>query len=455
MTTMMKTAVNRWLAAATVLVASAALATAADAQAPTPLSLDEAVSRARAVAPRVAEAAARVEAATATIGAREAQRKPALTASAAYQRVNHVDEYGIAQANGTVKILFPDIPNNLRARADAVLPLYTGGRVDAHIMSATRDRAAAEADRRTADADVTLDVTRAYWTFVTARETTRVVEQALVRTDAAVADVKARVDTGFLPPNDLLSAQAQRARQAVALIQARHAALAAQADLCRQVGLDLDATIVPTTPLATPGAGDVALSAMPIGALTEQARAARSERAALTDRAASARALGTAAASALKPQIGLAAGVEESRPNPRVVPRVDQWRHSWEAGISVTWQFFDGGRAKAEHAAADAQANAIERRRDEFDGLLALELRQRRLDVESGRAALGASDDAIRAATEARRVVEARFGAGVATSTEVIDAQVALLDAELERTRLAATLRLAEARLARAAGQSR
>jgi hypothetical protein len=38
---------------------------------------------------------------------------------------------------------------------------------------------------------------------------------------------------------------------------------------------------------------------------------------------------------------------------------------------------------------------------------------------------------------------------GVATSTEVLDAQLVLLEAQLERTALAATLRLAEARLLR------
>jgi outer membrane protein TolC len=81
-----------------------------------------------------------------------------------------------------------------------------------------------------------------------------------------------------------------------------------------------------------------------------------------------------------------------------------------------------------------------------------VELRQRRLDVEAGRAALDASAGAVTASTEARRVVEERFKAGVATSTDVLEAQSALLEAELEQTRLAAALRLSEARLVRAAG---
>jgi outer membrane protein TolC len=40
----------------------------------------------------------------------------------------------------------------------------------------------------------------------------------------------------------------------------------------------------------------------------------------------------------------------------------------------------------------------------------------------------------------------------VATSTEVLDAQMALLQAELDRTRALAGIRLAEARLSRALG---
>ena len=61
-------------------------------------------------------------------------------------------------------------------------------------------------------------------------------ERALERADASLGDVRARVDAGVLPPNDVLSAQAQRARQNVRLIQARNDAALAEADLARLVG---------------------------------------------------------------------------------------------------------------------------------------------------------------------------------------------------------------------------
>jgi outer membrane protein TolC len=75
------------------------------------------------------------------------------------------------------------------------------------------------------------------------------------------------------------------------------------------------------------------------------------------------------------------------------------------------------------------------------------------LDLESSRAMVQAASDAVRSAGEARRVVGDRFAAGVATSTDVLVAQVALLEAELARTRALAGVRLAEARLERSLGR--
>ena len=62
-------------------------------------------------------------------------------------------------------------------------------------------------------------------------------------------------------------------------------------------------------------------------------------------------------------------------------------------------------------------------------------------------------EHAVRAAADARRVITDRFAAGVATSTDVLVAQVALLENELSRTRALATVRLAEARLQRSLGR--
>jgi outer membrane protein len=96
---------------------------------------------------------------------------------------------------------------------------------------------------------------------------------------------------------------------------------------------------------------------------------------------------------------------------------------------------------------------AIRAQQADADASIATSVRQRQLDLDSARASLVAATAAVTSAAEARRVVDERFNVGVATSTEVLDAQAALLQSELDRTRALAGIRLAEARLARALGR--
>ena len=155
------------------------------AQTPIALTIDEAVARALAGRARVAEAAAREAAASAAVAGRAALRQPALSVSSGVLRTNHVEEFGVPQAGGTTRIIFPDLPNNYRARAELAVPLYTAGRVDALVRAAEADRRAAAADRRTVEADIALEARRAYWALVLARETVGVLDRARGRGAAA------------------------------------------------------------------------------------------------------------------------------------------------------------------------------------------------------------------------------------------------------------------------------
>jgi outer membrane protein TolC len=285
-----------------------------------------------------------------------------------------------------------------------------------------------------------------------ARDAVGVLERALARADASLADVRARVNTGLLPPNDLLSSQAERARERVSLIQAQNDAALAEARLDRLVGLEPGTPIVTSTPVDRETPGAAAVAAEPLATLVARARVLRPERQAIEAREAGQRAAGAAALAGLRPQVAALAAVEPARPNTRFFPRADDWHTSWDLGVNVTWPLWDGGRARADHATSVAQASATHYELEDFDDALAVEIRQRVLDVQSARAALDASADAVTAATEARRVVGERFDVGVATNTDRLEAEVAEREAELERTRLAAALRVAEARLLRAVG---
>jgi outer membrane protein TolC len=187
--------------------------------------------------------------------------------------------------------------------------------------------------------------------------------------------------------------------------------------------------------------------------LVVSALESRDERRALERHIESASELRDAAAAGRLPTIAVTGGVDYARPNPRIFPRTDRWDDSWDAGVNVRWSFWDGGRTGADVAQAAGAIEVARQRLAEFDSVLAVEVRQRALDLESGRAAVAAAADAVRAASEARRVVAERYQAGVIAQIEVLDAEYALLQAELDRARALAGVRLSEARLARAIGR--
>jgi outer membrane protein TolC len=433
----------------TVVVVLLLASAAARAQDVLRITLDDAIGRATEASLRLSELQARREAAEAAEAGRQAAARPSLALVGGYTRTNHVDQFLIALPGQPVRTLYPDVPDNYRARLDLQWPIYTGGRIDALERAARAERQASGEDVSGARADLRLEVTRAFWAVVTAGETERVLARSLESVNAHVRDLQARLKQGFIPPNEVLTAQAQQSRQRVQAIEASNTRAVAEADLRRLIGMEAAARIEPIASLDTAAAGGAA----DVEALIAQARSTRPERRALVERASAAAARAEATGASARPQVAVNAGYDYARPNPRIFPRIDKWNESWDVSANVSWSLFDGGRRRAEQAEAGALARAAETRVADFDRQVGFEVRARALELDSARSAIAAATEGVAAATEARRVVEERFAAGVATSTDLLDADTAVLQAELDRTRALANAHLAEARLQRAIGK--
>lgn len=439
------------------LVLAAPAAAAAQTPLPARVTLEEAIARASANSHRLGELRARQALAGSVLDQRRAADLPIVAAHAGYQRTNHVDEYGFVQ-NGRLQVLYPDVPDNWRARVDMQWPIYTGGRAQALERAAAAERDASGKDLESARADLRLETTRAFWALVTAAESVSVVGEAVKRIESQLADVRARFDAGFLPPNDVLTVDSHVSQQRTLLIQAVNLRDSARAELSRLMGVPVDASFEVDASLVDTNLGQP-VETRPNPTEPGQTRpnqteavSARADRQALALRVQAADERIDAAGAESKPSVAVIAGYDYSRPNPRIFPRKDVWEDSWDLGVNLTFTLWNGGRTAAQIAEARHQADAARERLAEADSQIALEVRQRQLDLASARSQVDTAGAAVRSATEARRVVAERFNAGVATSTDLLDAQVDQLQAELERTRALANVRLAHARLERALG---
>ena len=235
------------------------------------------------------------------------------------------------------------------------------------------------------------------------------------------------------------------------MIEATNIREGATIDLRRLIGVPHETVIELTDSLET--SAPAATASGQVSDVVKQALDSRSERKALSFRLGGAEEGQKAASTTRKPTVAFAGGFDYANPNRRIFPVTKTWDESWDIGVNVNWNFYDFGRSKSQTAEAAAVFTATRERIAEFDSIVSADVRQRLLDIESSQAMVRAASDAVRSAGEARRVVMDRFGAGVATSTDVLIAQVQLLESELVRTRAIAGVRLAEARLERTLGK--
>jgi outer membrane protein len=407
------------------------------------LTLAQATERALAASPTLGRLRAGERAADADVRAASASRLPQLELQAGYTRQSDVPDLAI---DG--QVLFPNLPDNFRTRVAAAVPLYTGGRLARAVDSARLERTASASDLEAGRRDLVYETAAAYWSLATARRAEDVLRESLGAYDAHLKDARNREQVGTAARNEVLAVQVERDRAELSLLGAQESVAVAEANLQRLLDLPAGTRVETAEELESPApAADDAV------ALAAAALAARPERAAALARAEAAEARVRLERGARLPQVSAAAGVDYANPNRKILPPSAAWDHSWDVGVSLTWSVLDGGRTGASVARAEAHAAAAREQLSDVDRRIRLEVTQRVLERRTAGARVAVSDRSLESARENRRVASDRYREGVIPSSELLDAEVALQRAGLDRTSAQAALRLSDAALVRATGR--
>ena len=409
------------------------------------LTLAEAVERAILASAQLRELGQLRIAAGADAAEASAARKPTLDLAAGYSRLSGINEFLIPQPPGEPPLGFLNLPNNYRLTARARLPLYAGGRIDGQIDATRETERAAELDLDASRRALRLETEVAYWGLVTARESARVLRRGLMAFEAHLHDARNRERFGLAARNEVLAVEIERDRAELRRLRAENAAELAEANLVHLLQLPPNAVIESTEPLesAPPNGANVEV-------LVEQALEARPERTGLLSRVRAAEANVRIAGSATRPQVGVTGGFMYANPNRNFVPPDEAWHTSWDVGVELSMRVFDGGRTSASVARAEANVEALRQRLDNFERRVRLQVTSAVLDVRTAHAAIRVAEGALLAGRENERVSAERYREGVIPSSERLDAEIAVLEAGLERTRTLADARLARANLDRA-----
>ncbi|HYA48524.1 MAG TPA: TolC family protein [Burkholderiales bacterium] len=423
-----------------------------------PLSLDEAIAAGLEASPGLHASRMKVDASAAKTREVVAGRLPSLRFGGGYTRLSEVPPFAVSLP------IFPEPVvvsqnyfNNWNLRLSVQQPLFTGFRLEAGTESARMLERSSSLDLEKDRSEFIFAVKGAYWGLARAREFETVIQEDIRQVQEHLNDVRAFFDQGLLTRNEVLRAEIQLSNAEIMAIDARNAVEVTQTSLTNLIGLPISTEVELTTsaeslasrlPEADEAAGPAASPSLLATALAN-----RPELKSAAFRVKASEAGVKAAKAGWYPQVALAGNYYYLRPNPRLMPAQNKFYGTWDIGVVLSFDVWNWGLTKSQTEQARAQLAQARDARKLLEDQAVLEVTETRLALGHAREKLKVAGQAVGQADENLRIVRDKFRQGVALNTDVLDAEVFLVQAKMARTQAAIDLVLAQARLEKALGR--
>ena len=330
--------------------------------------------------------------------------------------------------------------------------IYNGGGRLAGVRGAEAAVKTAEDRMRAAVNDVLLEVARAYFDALLARDRIAVQEEAQKLLGEQLDTARKRFDAGTGQQFAVLQAEVSLANARPALINAKSSYKLAIERLRTAAGVDyppgMDGSDVRLT-----GVWPSSECPASLEAALQAAAVKRPELAAAQSAVEQARQAMAVEVARMRPQVAATGGygVEGRRFADDIIE--DPLR-GWTAGLEIRIPLIDVGQARGRRQQADARVEAALGALRERELSVQGEVRQAWLAVEEAREILATSSLVVKQAEEALRLARAGFDAGAGTQLEVLESRFALTQARLNEITAKHQFHTAVASLRRASGEA-
>lgn len=393
----------------------------------------------------------KVEYADAKAGEINASRLPSLKFSGGYTRLSDVPPFNIGPYPPlltTPITLSPAVLDNYSTRVSLTQPLFTGFRMDAVSSAADYTAEAQNFDYAKDKSELVYNIKVAYWSLYKATQIKNVVDENVEQVKAHLKDVQNMMDQGLTTNNDVLKVEVQLSDVQLKQIDAKNAVRLAMIGLANTIGIPLSTEIELKSEIVhTPkDYGD-------LDRLIEEAMEKRPELKAMDSRVKAGEAGVTAARSGWFPQIYLSGNYYYSRPNQRIFPTQDLFKDTWDVSVGVSLDLWNWGQTLHQTDQAQAQLAQAQDALGQIQDGITLDLTQAYLNLQQAKERIDVADQGVKQAEENHRVTSKRFIAGLASTSDLLDAEVALLQAKTNQTNSVVDYALAQARIEKSIGE--
>lgn len=403
-----------WVAAGAVMLVAGGVAAQEPRQPPDTASqsvtLDQAIQRALARSPAMAQAEQSVESAAAGRRTAFGAFLPSLSLSsgASLRSAQRFDAATDRIVNGS--------SDSYNAGLSAGYDLFTGGRRFADLDRSRADVSAAEARREEQRFTVTLQTEQQVFAALKQGELLDVAQGRLRQAEESMEMTRGRQRVGSATASDTLRARLELVNARQGVLTAETNARNARFALGRQVGSDR-----PVVPVAPAGLAPARL-ALPDSAILRLAEQGSPSVRAAEAASTAARAAYSAAKTQYLPTLRLSSGYNWANEDPSLTGGSTSWSFS----VSGSYPVFNGFQREATIDRAE-QARNVARLQEEDARLAARQQADAALrQIATAASAVEIAAEAVEVAEEDLRVVRERYRVGVATALDVVTSQTAL-----------------------------
>ena len=383
-----------------------------------------------------------------------ANRLPSLKFLGAYTRLSDVPAAQFANPFASAFptmpayiTLSPTVENNYNLRLSLQQPLFTGFRLSAASSAADNIMEATSEEYSRDRAGQVYAVKAAYWSLFKASELKKVYDENVDQITAHLKDVQSMMDQGMATTNDVLKVQVQLSDARLRQIDAENNVRIAMVGLDNAIGLPLSTQVDLTSPAAAQPHETAALQELLVLAMDRRPdlRAMQYQVKAGEDGV-------TAARSGWWPQVYLSGNYYYQRPNSRIFPTVDLFKNTWDVSLSINLDIWNWGTTLHQSDQAQAQVEQARDALSQMKDMITLDVTQAYLNLQQARERIDVASQGVKQAEENLRVTKQRYDEGLALNSDVLDADVALLQARTSATQTVVDYALAEARLQKSVG---
>ncbi|RPI71837.1 MAG: TolC family protein [Ignavibacteriales bacterium] len=365
----------------------------------------------------------KVSSSQAKISEVNSQMLPKLSLSASYTRLSDIPPFEIITPLSPNPIKLYDILlNNYNFKLSLQQPLFTGFRLSSLKNAAEFNSKSFEVEYDEEVNNAAFNIYTSFWNYFKAQQILKLVDENLSQMELHLEDTKNFLDNGLVTLNDLLKLEVEYSNTTLKKIDAENSVELSRAAFNKSIGIEINAP-------STLHSKEINSSQheYDFDEILNEAKQNRNTLKSVEYKILALEENIDASRGGWFPSIFLFGNFYYSNPNPRILPPEDKFNDTWDIGVGLSWDLWNWGFTSSQTRQAEETKYQAELLLSKLNDAVEMEVYQSYLNYKKSLEKINVIQKSVEQAEENYRITKEKYNSQLATSSDLIDAEISLL----------------------------